>query len=464
MTVSTQHPDYTKFFPQWKQVRDCVAGSAAIKAAGTTYLPKPNEVEEDSEARYDQYKLRALFAAFTAHTKDGLLGLAFRRATEIDLPPQIEYLEANADGVGATLDQATRDIVADVLETGRYGLLAEYPQVDSEPMTETDEQALGVASYIVRYPAESITNWRTDVASGKKRLVQIVLQEVAQKPINQFETETVTTYRVLALEDGVYTQTLYGEDDTILAGPIIPTKQDGTPFDVIPFAFIGAQNNDETPDKSPLIDISDVNIAHYRNSADYEESAFLVGQPMLSIIGLNTSWIKENMKNGVVVGSRRALLLPMAASVDLIQVAPNSMPFEGMAAKESQMIALGARLIRDAGGVETAEAAKIRFTGQTSRLAVIVGNVESAVVQVLGWVSEFMGAGIEAEDIIFNLNRDFYDRTVDPQAVAAGIQLVDRGVIARSDLQLTLKRGGLLGEERTTEDIESETSAVNPLT
>ena len=59
----------------------------------------------------------------------------------------------------------------------------------------------------------------------------------------------------------------------------IPTSAQGQPLTRIPFQFIGWENNDETPDLPPLYDLSIINLAHYRNSADYEEACYITGNP-----------------------------------------------------------------------------------------------------------------------------------------------------------------------------------------
>jgi hypothetical protein len=58
-----------------------------------------------------------------------------------------------------------------------------------------------------------------------------------------------------------------------------PKRGDGEAWNYIPFTFVGSVNNDETPDLPPLYDLAVLNVAHYRNSADYEESCYMVGQP-----------------------------------------------------------------------------------------------------------------------------------------------------------------------------------------
>lgn len=461
MPVSDTHPEYDKYLPRWKLTRDCVEGSAAVKKAKTQYLPKPNPEDTSSENtdRYNDYVERANFVGFTSSTLDGMVGMVFRKPLETELQPSIEYVKDNINGGGLTLDQMTRGLIANTLETGRYGLLTDYPEAD-EGLSVAQVQALKLKANILPYAPESIINWRTEVINGVKMLTMVVLKEKHEElEPDGFKFTEKDRYRVLRLSEGVYTQEIYNEENQIIS-TTEPRKADGTRWAEIPFVFVGAQNNDESIDKAPLYDIAVINIAHYRNSADYEESCYMVGQPTPYAAGLTQSWVDKVLKGDVLIGSRKFLALPEGGSAGLLQAAPNQMPERGMEMKEEQMVKIGARIIQDSTGQETAEAAKIRFAGQNSKLGTIVGNVESALVQCLDWMLLFMTG--EGENLI-EINKDFYERTIDPQMIMAAIQLLDRTVIAKSDLQDDLRSKGFIKQDRTNEDIDDEAEIINPI-
>jgi len=356
-----------------------------------------------------------------------------------------------------------KDAASDTLLTGRYGLLVDYPQTD-EGLTQAEVSNKGLQASILAYPAESIINWRCEVVDGVKQLTMVVLQEPRIKPLDNdpYDVEHCMYHRVLMLLEGVYTQLLYDENNELVAKDIVPRKSNGSTWDVIPFEFIGSTNNDETSDKAPLYDIAEVNVAHYRNSADYEESSFIVGQPTPVIAGLTQSWVDDNFANGIELGSRAGLLLPLDANASLLQSAPNQMPERGMELKESQMVKIGTRIIEDSSGAETAEAAKIRFAGQNSKLGSLIINIEEGFRKSLMWLGEFMGG--EGE-VTLEINKEFYDATIDPQMLAQTMMLQDRGVISKSDVRYLLRRGNLLEADRTDEEIEAdaEVAEIEPV-
>ena len=478
MAVSAQHKDYQKFIPLWQMLRDCDDGANAVKSRrgsasgqigsmpGTAYLPAPN-AEDGSTAnklRYEAYRQRASFVNFVGHTKEGMLGMVFRKETMLDVDPGIEYIKDNANGEGLSADQLIKLIAADTLLVGRFGLLVDYPQM-REGLTAA--QTAGQEARVLTYPAESIINWRCETINGRQQLSMVILREPTEKvSADGFDVVELMYHRALLMVDGVYIQRLYNENDELLgteqngafAADIVPRKADGSTWNLIPFSFVGSVNNDEVVDKAPLYDIAEINIAHYRNSADYEESSFLVGQPTPVFSGLTQSWVDQNMSGGVAFGSRAAVLLPESGSAMLLQAGDNQMPLKGMEIKEQQMVRIGTRIIQDQGGVETAESAKIRFAGQNSKLSAIIGNVEEAFTQCLTWVMDFMGGTLEPEIII---NREFYEASIDPQLVMAAVQLMDRGVIALPDLRHQLRRSGLIAADRTDDEIDSDAEIID---
>jgi hypothetical protein len=131
-----------------------------------------------------------------------------------------------------------------------------------------------------------------------------------------------------------------------------------------------------------------------------------------------------------------------------------------MELKEAQMVRIGAKIITDAGGVETAEAAKIRFAGQNSKLGMVVTNTERAILNCLSWAAEFMGGSGESE---VEINRDFYEATMNPQLLVASMQLLDRGVIGKSDVRDGLRKKGMINPERTDEEIDEEVGDIDPM-
>jgi len=464
MTVETKNPTYEMYLPVWEKTRDAVKGSVAVKEKRHIYLPVPDAESNDERVgtesmRYRQYLKRALFTNFTGRTKNALVGAAFRKMPMLELPTGLEYLVDDATGDGLGLVQMAKDELSNLLETGRSFLLVDYPQTE-DGLSAEDVAILDLRASIIPYAAEQVINWRTEAVRGRKLLTLCVIAEEYKDGGDEFSHDTDTQYRVLRLREDGYTQQLY-RDGVPYTDEFYPKRADGSTWDVIPGIFVGSKNNDATIDDAPLSDIADVNIAHYRNSADYEESCFLTGQPTLFITHSLSmeQWFEYNPE-GIKLGSRAGHVLGESGGATLVQADPNNLVLEAMKAKENAMIAIGARIVTDRGGNETAEGARIRFASENSVLGDIVHNLSQAIEQSLVWAGEFMGVGEAAE---FEINREFYDKTVDPQLLMSMVTLLDRQIISDQDIFSRLKAGGIIEADRQLEDVKQELGELAPL-
>ena len=464
MSVSTEHPDYKLYKNVWAKTRDAVKGSVAIKEKKHAYLPVPDNKSLDDArgietVRYKQYLKRAVFTNFTGRTKNALVGAAFRKDPMYELPEAVDYLNQDATGDGLSLVQLAKDELSNLMETGRSLLLVDYPQADSNLSLE-DVNMLDLRASIVPYTAEQCVNWKTSVINGRRLLTLCVLAEPYFNTDLEFSHDSDIQYRVLRLTDEGYSQQIY-RDDKPVTDEIYPRKADGSVWEEIPLIFVGSKNNDSTIDDAPLSDIADVNVAHYRNSADYEESCFITGQPSLFIThSLTSEQFEEYNPDGLILGSRAGHVLGETGSAILLQASPNNLVMEAMKAKEQAMVMIGARIITDRGGNETAEGARIRFASENSVLGDIVSNLSQGLEKAIGYVCEFMGV---TGDYYFDINSEFYDKSVDPQMIMSMITLLDRNLIGDIDIFERLQAAGLIDTARTLDNVREERELTNPL-
>lgn len=471
MPVDSTNPQYDHSLSKWELVRDCVSGAKSVKAKREVYLPNPENKDDlsyitESEyqrhsrrltKRYYDYIDRAQFVNVTARTRNAMVGMAFRNPPEMELPQGLEYLIDNATGEGRSLEHLAKDVVGDLLEVGRIGLLVDYPTAE-EGLTQAQVSALNLQANMKTYPAECIINWKTTVVGGEEILSLVVLKETYSIAEDEYDHDTETQYRVLKLQDGAYTVQVWREDEIV--SETQPRDGRGQLLDRIPFLIPGTYNNNPDVDDAALYDIATLNIAHYRNSADYEEGVFLHGQPMLHLDtgDMNSATFNELNPNGVEVGARRGLVTSGGGSAQLLQAEANSAAYEAMQDKLKDMLAIGARLIQENGQAETAEAARIKHAGDNSVLTNIVQNASEAIRMAIEWCGVFMN--VEGE-VVFNINEDFYDKSLTAQDVMADIQLYDRGVIGKTDMRQSLRKAGRL--ERQDDEIDAEIGDVSPI-
>jgi len=465
MPVSTQNPDYSKYLPVWTQTRDAVRGSVAVKEKKHSYLPVPDNDSGDERkgtetTRYRQYMKRALFTNFTGRTKNALVGAAFRKEPEIYLPEGLEYLKYDATGDGLSMNQLAKDELANLMETGRSIFLVDYPQAD-ENLSAEEVARLDLRASIIPFTAEQVINWKSDVVNGRKVLSSVVIAEYYLEALDEFDHSQETQYRVLRLTEEGYSQQIYRED-VPYTNEIYPKMADGSNWMEIPLVFVGSKNNDSTIDDAPLSDIAEINMAHFRNSADYEESCFLVGQPSLFLThSLSYEQFQQYNPQGIKLGSRAGHVLGETGSANLLQADPNNLVMEAMKAKENQMVAIGARIITDRADRETAEAARIRFASENSVLGDVVSNLSEALQKCVMWVGMFMG--VDTNDAQFEINREFYDKNIDPQLIMSMVTLLDREIVSEQDIFDRLKSAGVVDPDRTLDDVREERGMASPI-
>jgi len=455
--VKFTRTEYTAALSRWRLVRDVCEGSETIKAGAQLYLPKPNPSDKspENDERYDQYIARAVFFNATGRTKNGLVGAVFTTWPTLTVPALLDYVNEDIDGQGVSIYQQSQSVIGNVLETGRHGLLVDYPTTEGD-VSVADQRAGRIRATVASYEAESIINWRTRKIGGQHLLSLVVLKETYQSETEDgFGLEERDQYRVLRLnEDSNYQIDLHQQlEGGWSVTSSIPLNGRGRPWKVIPFAFVGAENNDSSIDDAPLYDMAEINIAHYRNSADYEDSAYLVGQPQIFIAGLDEQWRDHMEEQGIYFGSRAPLLLPGGGTAGILQAQPNTLAKEAMDAKERQLVALGARLIEQGSGAKTATQEQNENAAEHSVLSLAVSNVSEAYSQALVWMGEFMNASGTAE---YTLNQSFVRVTIEPQLLQQLISAVQAGLMPKTDLWRQLRDYQLIDPEKTDDEIKDE--------
>lgn len=392
-------PEVADRMAAYKLIGDCLEGEEAIKKAKTLYLPMPNP-DDDSDAnkkRYAAYLTRAQFYNVAQRTWRGLVGQAFQKDLVIEVDSLLEGLLTSVDGTDTTLEQQARRADGELLGKGRVGLLADFPRTE-KPVSRAEMNAGKVSPTITLYTTEQIINWRLVRVGSRLVLTKLWLSETAE-----IDDGAALTYeprwRKFELIDGKCHVTLYkaAEDGSGFdfadpnVGTVKVTDSKGEALSYIPFQVVGAENNDWSVDRPPMFDICSLNIGHYRNSADWEESCFVVGQPTPKVTGLTEDWYTRIMGKRINFGSRGGVPLPVGGDLDLVQANPNSMAAEGMKDKERRMLALGAKLLEQKQVQQTASEVRINYATELSVLGTISKNLASAYTTVLGWCGVFMG-------------------------------------------------------------------------
>lgn len=443
--VNATHPLFAGFAILWKQIRDCIEGSATIKAAQPPYLRKPNplDLSEENSQRFIDYIKGARFHNMTGATLKQMVGQCFAVDPVYTGPDELQFLIDDADGAGVSAIQQSKKALGLVVAYSRAGLFTDYPTIEGV-VSIADAEANGIRPKLILLEPWRVINWRTSLKGARSKLSLVVIREDYISEDDGFDTEIEEQFRVLRLENDIYSFEVWRQDGSSfsIVEEGTPTDTNTNPFDEIPFSFIGAECNDTTLEKPLLIDISDLNIGHFQNSADYEESVYMVGQPTPWASGLTDSWVENQLKGQILIGSRAFLPLPDGATCGMMQPEPNTLPKEAMDQKEAQAVALGARLVEKREVAQTATEKSLNEASESSILSGCCANVSAAYRRNLEFAARFHGVEVPEDGILWELNTEFAVSRLTPEQAGAIINLYNAGLITFEECRDKLKSGG----------------------
>ena len=464
--ITTRHPMLEVVLDQIRRSRDCHEGTDAIKqtapihgnvvfSTDEEYLPKLNGQDK---RQYQSYKKRAVFYGAMARTVTALVGAIDRKPPEVDGADPLNEFMKDVTGTGISLNEFLKDVEEEVMISGRVVVCVDRKNSeDNRP-------------YLVWYKSEDCINWFTEQYTDfDKRLNGMIFREsyFERDSDNIYKLIQRDQYREFVMNDGNVTVNLWRpEDEKENKAPVInidtseskpeyvikesydlsnrgralgfipcvPIVSDGSPFDV---------------PKPPLLDLVDVNLAHYRNSADYEHGMHWTALPTPVLTGLNGT------DNKISIGSGSAIILPDPQSSAMF------LEFSGqglstiktaMEHKEMMMSSLGARMLATRMDQSTsAEVARINYSGETASLCNVARSMSrgmSRMLRMVGiWENIKSAAGIEV-----HLNEDYVDTKLAGADLTALMSAYQGGAMSLDSLIWNLASGERLPLGRTVDD------------
>lgn len=450
--INARHKDYASMVNQWMRIDAAIAGEDAVKALKVAALPMPNamDISLENQQRYDSYLQRAVWHAVSGRTLSNMVGQVFSIAPTSQLPGVLDELNVDVDGSGVNLAQQAKQTLSHVISKSRCGLFVDYPTTEGVT-TIADQQTNGIRPIILIFDPICIINWRMTKRGALSQLSLVVIESDYVSNDDGFEVAYETEWKALRLLNGVYTVEVWRkvDDDFVKFSSVTPTNGAGKTMTEIPFIFVGVDANDYTVEKPLLGDIVSLNYAHFRDSADYQEAVYMLGQPTPFATGLTDDWIKRQLGGAISLGSRNIVPLPENATMGLLQVSPNTLPKEAMDQKEEQMQSLGAMLVERKKVAITATEAGINDAAETSILSACANNVTAAYCHALVFAGAFANVDVPNDPInpIFELNTDFAVSRLNPNEVKATLDAYNGGLISFTEARDKLKRGGYAFEE-----------------
>lgn len=472
MPVDTTHPAYDLAKPDWQLVRDTIAGSRAVKARGDAYLPKLYKQRPED---YDAYRMRAVFFGATSRTAEAYVGMIMRKKPTITVAesdPMKQFLRS-IDRRGTEFVSYAETIVRELVTVSRAGTLVDWSEPDARP-------------YLTHYATEDIINWRWETVAGQSRLVYVVLHECSHEfsaatgekpPVDEYVTPTYHQWRVLKLIEGRYTVEVWRkkqEDAKLTAAPRVPEfvllerrqpTRRNLAMDSIPFVFHSMDADPVAVSPPLLADLADVNLSHYRQSADYENGLHMAGLPTPWAAGFTDETSKE-----LTLGTTQAWVTDKAdAKCGFLEVtgAGFGQIRTAMEAKEKHMAALGARALEpQKADAEAYETVMLRTGAETSALTIAAQRASASLSQILQWAAWWIGTAKTPADLTdadyIAINQDLLSAKAPPQLITALVAALQGGAISFETFFYNMKRGEMYDEDTDLETEQERIEAQTP--
>lgn len=387
----TSQPDYkssaySEMSEAWAIVRDVAGGTATMRAAGETYLPKePAEKPENYARRLN----RSVFFNAYRRTREALVGLVFKKdpVLEDDVPAEIKNHLENVDLAGTHFDVFSKEVFTDAFEGHSFILVDMQPKLEGN-VTLADEKAAGRRPFWVRYKASQAVNWRTTQINGETILQQITFEECTCEPDGQYGEKDVVRYRVFWLTADVVRWELFRK---VMEGEKVAFISEGTgtlTLKRIPVAVVYGRQKALYVSEPPLIDLAFLNIAHYQEYSDYRNILHVANVPILVRKGCPTD--KQNMD----VGPNSLADIPTDGDLFYCEHEGKAI---GAARTElvdiEQRMAMAGLSIMAQRSDSTLTATEIRRNSveRTSELSTMARSLQDALELALGFHAEYMG-------------------------------------------------------------------------
>lgn len=457
-SVECANSEYTARKAQWKRARDVLAGQDQVYLGGTEYLPK---LSGQSDDEYLAYMRRATFFNAAGRTLDGLSGMVFAKAPRKKLPTGMEPWVRDITLDGCSLEGFAKAAVEEQLTVGRLGIMVDYPADDVGLVTVGMAQALNLRPYMRQYKAENLVDWRMGRVRGAQALTMVKLFERVEEPgADEFMVSSVEQYRVLDLVEGRYRVRIFRKSEAGEWAPISEAfpLEGGAPMDYIPFVIVNVSGCGPNLEKPPLLDLIDANLAHYRNTADFEHGLHFAGLPTPYCFGV-TLGEGETLKIG---GTAAWTDNNHEAKAGFLEFTGQGLDplAKALTAKEQRMAVLGARMLaEEKRSAESTETTQIKHSGEHSVLASLAKTAAEGIRRALEMMSKWSG---QQGDIEFSLNIDYGIRRLSAPEILALVQGWQQGAYSKQTLFQNLQAGQVISEDASFEVEEARIGDSGP--
>lgn len=467
MLTPVYHPDYLENAPQWLRNYDCVMDN--IKRKKQTYLPNlgaiPPEAKIDPKVTALAAKIEkdwedltwrlANYVNIVNPTMTAITGAIMRKEPEFDTMdnPVLMGLRDNLDGKGNGIDQECKQALNALQWGSRCGWLVRS-QPDSATMADWNKgKKLPTAAF---YDSLHIIDWDVEYIDGEEKLTYLSLLEDYQER----EGGTYVSKQRLInhrLVDGLCEfQEVTDDEYNDVWDPVLIN---GAQSDTIPFFLASSQSNEWCIDSTPLTSLAEISLSIYVMNAYSNKAMILANEAkwMVDMGDMDKTMASEMNPLGFTLAGRMPYYVKNG-DVKVIQAQFSPETENKVEKLFEQAVKVGASLFTQQSN-ETATGAAIRSGASTASMATLANNVEDTMRNMLRFIMRyFEGTSlyVNPDELVFKLNRDYFDMEVNPQMLQVAYAAMMDGQLPQVSWFELLKKAGVIRGDMTKESFDEQ--------
>jgi len=381
--IATTSAAYDMMLPHWQKIATVLEGTAALRAAGRTYLPQ--HAAEDNDV-YDERLARATLYNLSKLTLDSWVGRPFSDPVKWDeLPAEVEEMLDNVDQQGDAAQVFLRNWFKDGLAKAFSHVLVDMPRIttvdpDVPPRTAADD---GDTPYWVLICPEQVFFAQATYEGGREVLQEVrIMEQIVER--RGYAEVHIPQIRVITPGHVQLWQPSKQKNAQGKARWILKEEYD---FDLqeVPLVTFYSDRQGFMLGKSAIEDLVDLNIAHWQSMADQTHTLTVARFPILAGSGV---------EGDLVIGPNKYLTaIDPAAKFYYVEhtgaaIAAGRTDLEAL---ETQMAEYGAEFLKKRPGSPTATARALDSAEATSPLQDATIRFMEATQQVVFLTERWLG-------------------------------------------------------------------------
>lgn len=459
----TPSSDYEAMRPYWSMVAAIMGGTAAMRAAGETYLPK---FEHESKACYDTRLASAKFTNIFGDIVDTLAAKPFEHEIGIEKADAVNDLLEDIDGQGNHVHVWAANTFLSGATDAITWLLVDFTKGVPAGATVAEERAAGARPYWVHIPATRLLAVYSETVAGRETFVHARIKEDAKIRVGYGE---VVKERVRVITREV----TYSEaGDAISAGlpqwQLFEKQSDGEKknwvsigtgsysIGYIPlFAFVTGKRLSGWVIRPALQSAAHLQIEHYQQESELKYMRQRTAFAMLAGNGVSPDTDADGKPKPIPVGPFGVLYAPMSGEGQhgewtTIEPEGTSLTFcsSEVDKTEKQLRELGRQpLTAQSGNITTITAA---FAGDKAYTVIEAWclNFKDFLENGLKCTAEWIKSQIEPE---VSINTDFSLALKEDTGMSSLDAARQRNDVSQETWFDEAKRRGIIGPNRTFE-------------